>query len=232
MKNTIQKAKQQSAFAASEYIKSGQIIGIGSGTTVSFLVEQLRKNILDGLLSDICCIPASYQSELELRRAKIPIGSLYDYPEPDITIDGADEIDNQFNLIKGGGAALTREKILASAARQFIIVADYQKKVDKLGLRWAVPMEVIPFGLGFVYSEISKLGAKPVLRIAKQKNGPIITDNGNFIIDAKFQDISSPQKIARKLKAIPGIIEHGLFCDMVDVACIGYPDHVESVKIR
>ena len=222
--------KQKSAIEALKYIKSGQAIGIGSGSTVAKFIEELGEKIQKKELADIICIPASYQSELDLQIAEIKIGTLHDYPELDICIDGTDQVDQDFNLIKGGGAALTREKILAHAAKEVLIIADNTKLVDVLGGTQPLPIEVLPFGLGFVEAQLRRLGFDPILRIAKHKNGPIITDNGNFIIDANIPKIKRPEEMADKLQTIPGIIEHGLFCNLVSLLIIGYPDKVQVIR--
>ena len=146
----------------------------------------------------------------------------------DLTIDGADQIDGQLNLIKGMGGALTREKIVASATKQFVIVADETKLTEKLGANCAVPVEVLPFALPTVMLKMQEKGGKPVLREAKGKVGPVVTDNGNFIVDVAFGPINTPKELDSKLKSIPGIIETGLFVQMADIVYVG--THVGTVQ--
>jgi len=232
MNDTIQAAKIQCAQAAIKSISSSNILGIGSGSTVALFVEALASALQSGKLENIVCIPASYQSEHDLRKAKIPISSLMEHPSLDFTIDGADEIDPKYNLIKGGGAALTREKIIAQAAQKVLILADYQKQVTKLGSKFPVPVEIIPFSFGFIQTQLNDLGGTSALRIANKKNGPVISDNGNFILDVNFQDLSDPSAVGLKINNIPGVVEHGLFCALTDEVIIGYPDRVEHIIVN
>jgi ribose 5-phosphate isomerase A len=160
----------------------------------------------------------------------IAITSLEEHPEINVTIDGADQIDPELNLIKGMGAALAREKIVASASRQNVIIADESKKVNVLGENGhPVPVEALPFAIAVVKLGIEALGGKPVLREGKGKVGPVITDNGNVVIDAVFGVISNAAELEVKLKMIPGAVETGLFVGLADTAYIGTPSKVEKI---
>ncbi|MHA1239103.1 MAG: ribose-5-phosphate isomerase RpiA [Candidatus Odinarchaeia archaeon] len=225
MENSLEYAKKNAAFKALKEIKDGQVIGIGSGSTVSYLIKFLGEKIKSREL-DILAVPSSYQSFYELVNAGVKVTSLDEHPQLDITIDGADEVDGNFNMIKGGGAALTREKIIASVAKKVVIIVDYTKITEKLGSK-PVPVEVIPFAFKPVYLTLQKMGGKPVLRMGKHKMGPVITDNGNLIIDVKFSEITDPENFEWKINNIPGVVENGIFYNLVDALYVGYEDKVE-----
>jgi ribose 5-phosphate isomerase A len=188
------------------------VVGLGTGSTVYFAIERLAERVRDGLA--ITGIPTSYQTALRAREAGIPLTTLDDHPVIDIAIDGADEVDPRLRLIKGRGAALLREKCVASAARRFIVVVDEQKQVKKLGAA-PVPVEVLPFAVGPVLRELRRIGGDPVIRDGVKKDGPVITDNGNFIVDCTFAGIKNPEKLEATLAAVPGIVESGLFSGLV-----------------
>jgi ribose 5-phosphate isomerase A len=156
----------------------------------------------------------------------VPLTTLNEHPQLDLAIDGADQIDSELNLIKGMGGALTREKVVASAAKQLIIVADATKLVEKLGTNHPIPVEVLPFALPTVMVKMRELGGKPVLREGKGKVGPVVTDNGNFVVDVDFGPIRAPKELDLQLKVIPGVIETGLFVGIADVVYLGKPDGV------
>ena len=226
--NEKDRQKKVAAKAAVNHIETGQIIGIGSGSTVEIFIELLKDRILTDKLK-IKTVPTSYQSLLLLIQNKIPITSLNEYPELDLAIDGADEIDPKLDLIKGGGAALTQEKIVDSAANKFIIISDESKRVNNLGERFRVPIEIIPIALESVMIKLKPYSSDCILREAVKKMGPVVTDNGNFIIDAKFADIKNPKQLELNLNGIPGIIENGLFIDMAEIVYIGTNSGVEKL---
>jgi ribose 5-phosphate isomerase A len=215
-----EEAKKRVAAEAVGHVKNGYIVGLGSGSTVAYAISNLSRKIKEEKL-DVLCVPSSYQSSFIAVKEKIPLTTLDEYPILDLAIDGADQIDKKLNLIKGEGAALAREKIVASSAKKLIIIADETKLTANLGLDHHVPIEVLPFGAKFVLNRILKSGWKATLREGKGKVGPVITDNGNFIIDADFGIIKDPRELEMKLKNIPGIVETGLFIGMVDLAYIG-----------
>lgn len=213
MNTPLQTFKQQAAEYAVETIQSGMVIGLGSGSTAIFAVRRLSEMLHAGTLSNIVGIPTSQQTAEEARRLEIPLTSLDDHPHIDITIDGADEIDPKLNAIKGGGGALLHEKIVAKASRILIIVIDESKMSPVLGKRWAVPVEVIPFGWRLQADYLASLGAQLTLR-RQADNTPFQTDEGNYILDCDFGEIADPYTLAERLKARTGIVEHGLFLDL------------------
>jgi len=213
--------KKQAAKKAVEFIDSGMILGLGSGSTAHFALEEIGKRIRDGRLKSIIGIPSSIKTEADAKQFGIPIRSLADYPEIDLTIDGADEVDPDLNVIKGGGGALLREKILAQISRRFIVIVDESKRSPALGVKSVVPVEVIPFGSYPVLRFLKTLSKEAKLRL-NEKNEPFQTDQGNFIIDCKFEKISQPNELAAILKAKTGIVEHGLFLGLAtDVIVAG-----------
>lgn len=222
----IEIGKKNAAFkAVEENVKKGMILGIGSGSTVVYAVKKIAEiNKTEDL--NLKCIPTSFQSRQLIEENGLTLVTLDQYPEIDLDIDGADEIDNALNLIKGGGGCLVQEKIVASSSKNLVIIADYRKKSEKLGENWnkGVPIEVIPFGYVPILKKLEKLRGKPVLRMAKAKAGPIVSDNGNFIIDVDFGLIESPSDMNDKLLKIPGVVDTGLFVGMASKAYIGQKD--------
>jgi len=226
----IQEAKKKAALEAIKHVKNNTIIGLGSGTTVAFAIEALGKRVQKENLQ-IMGIPSSYQAFQLAIQHGIQITTLDEHPIIDITIDGADQITPKLQLIKGMGAALAREKIVAAASKYNIIIADESKRVNHLGENnQAVPIEVLPFALSLVVNKITMLGCIPVVREGKGKLGPIITDNGNFIIDAYFGLISDPQELSIKVKSIPGVVETGFFINLTDIAYIATENRLEKLE--
>ena len=219
----IEKGKRNAAIkAVDENVKNNMILGIGSGSTVVYAVQRLGEINKENSLA-LKCIPSSFQAYQLIIENKLDLVSLDQFPEIDLDIDGADEIDKNLNLIKGGGGCLVQEKIVASNSKELVIIADFRKKSETLGMKWkkGVPLEVIPIAYVPIMSKLEKIGGKPFLRMAKSKSGPLITDNGNFIIDADFGEISNPVELNSKLLSIPGIVDTGLFIDMTTKAYIG-----------
>jgi ribose 5-phosphate isomerase A len=226
----IQTQKQKAALEAVKHVKDGYIVGLGSGSTAAFAIEALGERIKQENLH-IMGVPTSYQAFLLAVECKIPITTLDEHPVIDITIDGADQLTPELFLIKGGGAALAREKIVASATKLNIIIADEAKKVKLLGENnQFVPVEVLPFALPIVKETIIAMGGKPVVREGKGKLGPTITDNGNAIIDAYFGEIVNPAELAVKVKMIPGVVETGFFIGLTDIVYIGTNSTVERFE--
>jgi ribose 5-phosphate isomerase A len=226
----IEAAKRNAGLAAVEHVKDGSIVGLGSGSTVAFAIEALGEKIRRENLR-VLGVPTSYQSFLLAVKHKIPVTTLEEYPVIDVTIDGADQIDTKLNLIKGMGAALAREKIVASASKLNIIIADESKKVKFLGESdHPVPVEVLPFGISLVRRKIAKMGGKPILREGKGKVGPVITDNGNVVLDVVFGLIEDPEMLETKLRMIPGVVETGLFVGLADVAIFGSSSGIKRVE--
>ena len=226
----IQEAKKNAAIEAVKHVKNNSVVGLGSGTTVAFAIEALGYRVKNENLK-IIGIPSSYQAFQLAVQHGIQITTLDEHPIIDITIDGADQITPELYLIKGMGAALTREKIVATASKYNIIIADESKQVNMLGENnQAVPIEVLPFALSLVKNKITAIGGVPIVREGKGKLGPIITDNGNIIIDANFGLIQNPQELSVKVKMIPGVIETGFFTDLTDIAYIATENKIEKIQ--
>ena len=209
MKKNVISEKQLSAEAACDYVKDGMIVGLGTGTTAEFAVRKIGKLIRDGL--SIRGIPTSNRTK-ELAEAEgIPLIDFSESMFIDLTIDGADEIDENLNMIKGGGAALLQEKIVASVSRAEIIVVNRTKLVDQLGV-FPLPVEVIPFGWQVVFNQLESLHGNPHLRL--NKGNPLVTDQRNYIIDCHFRKIKNPKLLEHQLNMIPGVVENGLFINL------------------
>ena len=218
-------AKKAAAYSAIDKFvtKSTRVIGIGSGSTIAYAVERL------GQLKEMnikACIPSSFQAQQLILENNLPLGTLNQFPEIDVCFDGADEIDGKLNCIKGGGGCHLQEKLVISNSKKFYIVADYRKESKCLGSTWTkgVPLEVVPMAYVSVMKKLELLGGKPVLRMAKSKAGPCVSDNGNFIIDCDFGPIKDCQKLEQELKQTVGIIETGLFLNMANGVFYGLLD--------
>lgn len=213
--------KQEVGKAAANLVKSGSIVGLGTGSTTAYTIQFLGLRLKSGELKDIVGIPTSFQAEVLAKQYGIPLTTLDAADHIDIAIDGADEVDPQKNLIKGGGAAHTREKIVDYLANQFIVVVDSSKLVDRLGSSFPVPVEVISMAIAPAMRAIEKLGGKPELRMGVKKAGPVITDQGNMVIDVKFDNIDHPAELEKTLNNIPGVLENGIFVGCTDLVLIG-----------
>lgn len=213
--------KQEVGKEAANLVKSNSIVGLGTGSTTAYTIQFLGDRLKSGELKDIVGIPTSFQAEVLAKQYGIPLTTLDAVNRIDIAIDGADEVDPQKNLIKGGGAAHTREKIVDYLADQFIVVVDSSKLVERLGSSFAVPVEVIPMAITPVMRAIEKLGGKPELRMGIKKAGPVITDQGNMVVDVKFDTIEHPAELEKTLNNIPGVLENGIFVGCTDLVLIG-----------
>ena len=218
--------KEAAGRAGAKLVGDGDVVGLGTGSTAYFAVVALGERVKMGL--KIIGIPTSVQTADLARAVGIPLTTLDEHPEIDITIDGADEVDSQLRLIKGGGGALLREKVVASASRKMIVVADSGKIVPVLG-KFPLPVEVISFARTVVEKKIATLGGSPKLR-TKPDGSPYLTDNGNPILDCSFGEIADPASLALALSNTPGIVEHGLFIGLVTVALIGRGGRVEELR--
>jgi ribose 5-phosphate isomerase A len=218
--------KQIAARAAVELVQAGSIVGLGSGSTSTYAVRFLSERVRDGL--KIVGIPTSRQTKRLAEQLGIPLATLDEHPEIDIDIDGADEIDPQLNLIKGGGGAFLREKIIASVSSRFIVIADSAKQVKRVG-RFPLPVEVVPFAQSLIKTQIEAMGAKVSLRNYAYGN-PYVTDEGHHILDCTFGEIPDPPALAEKLCHIPGVVEHGLFIGMAELALIGKDGNVVQLR--
>ncbi len=198
--------KQRAAEAAVEYVKDGMIVGLGTGSTTEFAVKKLGERVRDGLA--IRGIPTSDVTKVQAEEEGIPLIDFSETMYIDLTIDGADEIDVNLNMIKGGGAALLREKIVASASKEEIIIVSHEKFVKQLG-SFPLPVEVIPFGWQIIFNQLETLGGSPDLRL--KQGQPLRTDQGNYIIDCRFRQIIDAAQLEQWLNMIPGVVENGLF---------------------
>jgi ribose 5-phosphate isomerase A len=203
---------------AVKYIKDGMIVGLGTGSTVEYTLRKLGKKVKEGL--NIQGIPTSIHTKRIANEENIPLTTLEENPEIDLTIDGADEVDSYLNLIKGGGGALTREKVIAFNSKKVIIVIDDSKVVKALGIDFPLPVEVIKFGWTSTKKTLEKFGCEVKLREI-MNNEPFITDNGNYILDCEFERIEDPEQLDTDLNLIPGVVETGLFIGLVDEVIVG-----------
>lgn len=226
----IEAAKQRAAKKAVEHLKSGFVVGLGSGSTAAYAVRIIGERIRRGELKDILGVATSRQAASEAVKAGVPLTTLDEHPSLNISVDGADQIDGDLNAIKGGGGALLREKVVASASESYIIVADETKLISKLGKGCHLPVEVLPFALKPVVLRIGALGAKVSVRKGSGKVGPVVTDNGNIIIDADFGAIDDPKELEAQLKSFPGVIETGLFLGYASTAYIGVEGDVKRLN--
>ena len=218
--------KKASARAATKFVKTGMAVGLGSGTTVTQLIRILAEQRLKAIF-----IPSSIATQKLASELGLELGSLKDHPKLDLMIDGADEVDPDFNMIKGKGGAHTREKIVASAARKVVIVVDRTKLVKRLGERAPVPVEVLPFEYKFTMTKLVKLNGKAILRTTSAR-APFVTDNGNYIIDVKFPRISQPAELEAKVNMVPGVVENGLFVGVADEVFVGHDGGCARLKSK
>ncbi|MFP3871494.1 MAG: ribose-5-phosphate isomerase RpiA [Candidatus Natronoplasma sp.] len=210
--------KKNAGYRAAGYVEDDMVVGLGTGSTAKFAIEKIGERIEDKGL-DVVGIPTSIETEKRAERAGIDIVELDEANKIDLTIDGADEVDPNKQLIKGGGGALLREKIIAYNSKRYIIIVDPSKMVDTLGVHFDLPLEVLPKWHEGIADCVKKLGCEPELRTAQEE--VFVTDNGNNILDCDFGGIDSPRELSKKLDSIPGVLEHGLFIDMIDLVVIG-----------
>ena len=216
----VQALKKQAAEYAADFVESGMVIGLGTGSTAIFATRRIAQRIKSGDLRDILAIPTSLATEAAAIELGIPLTGFAHHKRIDLTIDGADEVDPDLNVIKGGGGALLREKIVAQATARQVIVVDDSKLSDRLGTRFYVPVEVVNFGWESQGSYLRELGA--VVRLRREGEASYKTDQGNLILDCEFGPIADVAELAREIKGRAGIVEHGLFIGLVhDVVVVG-----------
>ena len=220
MSSDLNQQKQRAAAHAATYVQSGMVIGLGTGATATLFVRRLAERLANGELTNLVGIPTSSQIASEAQRLNVPLTTLEEQPQIDLTVDGADEVDPQLNLIKGGGGALLREKIVAQASKREVIIVDEAKLSPVLGTKWHVPVEVIPFGWRTQAAYLTHLGANVVLRASKD-GSPFVTDQGNYILDSHFGQIADPAALAKTLNQRVGIVEHGLFVKLAQEVIVG-----------
>lgn len=215
--------KQLAGERAADYVEDGMVVGLGTGSTVYYTIKRLGEMVANGL--QIVGVATSVQTEDLAKELSIPLSTLDEQPEIDLTIDGADEVDPNLNLIKGLGGALLREKIVAIASKREIIVVDEGKDVDILGTRSPLPVEIVRFGFKKTIASLSALGCSPTLR--ERDGRAFVTDNNNYIVDCRFDRISDPVTLERDINSIVGVVENGLFIGLTDTVVIGRQDDVE-----
>jgi ribose 5-phosphate isomerase A len=225
----VEEAKRGAAEAAAQHVESGMVIGLGTGSTAKHIIRIIGSSLSSGTLTEVIGVPTSNQTAAEAEKAGVPLATLDEYPELDIGIDGADQIDVKLDVVKGGGGALLREKIVASACKTYIIIADDRKLTDRLGDGFPLPIEVLPFSATSARIKVESLGASVKLRL-NDKSEPFVTDNGNHILDADFGGIGDPGWLEGELKAIPGVLETGLFLGYADIAYVGSRDGVRRME--
>jgi ribose 5-phosphate isomerase A len=214
--------KQKVGEAAAARVTSGSIVGLGTGSTTALAIQAIGDRLKSGELKDIKGVPTSFQARVLAKENNIPLVSLDEIDHMDVAIDGADEVDPNKNLIKGGGAAHTQEKIVDTLANQFIVVVDSGKLVDKLGTTFLLPVEVLPMAVTPVMRAIEKLGGQPTIRMGVKKAGPVVSDNGNLIVDVKFEGgIDNPVELEKTLNNLPGVLENGIFAGVAHLILVG-----------
>lgn len=216
-------AKQAAALEAARMVESGSVVGLGTGSTTEFAINELGRRIREERITCLG-VPTSHSAELLARAQGILIRTLYDVERIDLAIDGADEVDQYKNLMKGSGGAHTREKIVDSFADRFVVVVDDSKLVSQLGSTMAIPLEVLPLAVPAVTRQIQDLGGTSELRMAgggRGHYGPVITDQGNMVLEVRFPVIEQPKELEARLNSVPGVVENGLFCGLADLILIG-----------
>ena len=214
--------KQAVAEAAVEQFRDGMIVGLGSGSTAALMIEGLGKRLASGQLKDIVGVTTSFQGEVLAAQLGIPLRSLNAVDRIDLAIDGADEVDPAFQLIKGGGACHVQEKLVAARAERFVVVVDSTKLVERLNLDFLLPVEVLPGAWRQVQQQLSAMGGAGELRMAQRKAGPVVTDQGNLVLDVRFDGgIADPVDLERSVNNLPGVLENGLFVNLADEVLVG-----------
>ena len=214
--------KQAVAEAAVEQFRDGMIVGLGSGSTAALMIQGLGQRLASGQLKDIVGVTTSFQGEVLAAELGIPLRSLNAVDRIDLAIDGADEVDPAFQLIKGGGACHVQEKLVAARAERFVVVVDSTKLVKRLNLEFLLPVEVLPGAWRQVQQQLSAMSGKAELRMAQRKAGPVVTDQGNLVLDVRFEGgISDPVGLERSINNLPGVLENGLFVNLADEVLVG-----------
>ena len=219
--------KQMAGAASVQFIENGMVIGLGTGSTATYMVQALAQRLEKGL-HIVGAVPSSQATHDLASSLGVPLTNLDTYPELDLYVDGADEVDPQLNLLKGAGGALVREKVIATAARRFIVIADINKQVERLVTRFPIPVEVVPFAISPVHKHLEKLGA--IVTVRTVAGQPFITDNHNMILDCAFpQGVIDPHALNEQIIHIVGVVETGLFLNMAERVLIGSPDGVKML---
>jgi len=214
--------KEAVALAAVEQIRDGMVLGLGSGSTAALMIRALGGRLQRGELRDIVGVTTSFQGEVLAAELGIPLRSLNAVDRIDLAIDGADEVDPSFQLIKGGGACHVQEKLVARRAERFVVVVDATKLVDRLNLGFLLPVEVLPGAWRQVQGQLAEMGGAAELRMAVRKAGPVVTDQGNLVLDVRFDGgIGDPESLEKEINNLPGVLENGLFVNLTDQVLVG-----------
>ncbi len=222
MSDLQDRMKQAVAAASTEQIQSGMVVGLGSGSTAALMIQALGAKLKSGELTDVVGVTTSFQGEVLAAELGIPLKSLNAIERIDLAIDGADEVDPAFQLIKGGGACHVQEKLVAVRAERFVVVVDSTKLVDTLNLGFLLPVEVLPGAWRQVQAQLAALAGTANLRMAVKKAGPVVTDQGNLVLDVKFDGgISDPAALEAAINNLPGVLENGLFVNITDQVLVG-----------
>lgn len=220
----MNEAKRLAGRAAADRVESGMVVGLGTGSTARHAIIRLGERLAAGEIADVAGIPTSFESSVLAREHGVPLALLDQIDRIDLAIDGADEVDPDLDLIKGGGGAHTREKIVAANADRFMVVVDESKLVDQLGSKVPVPVEVLPMAVAVVERALAQLGGVVELRMAQRKAGPVVSDQGNLILDCRFSSpglIDDPGELEKTINNIPGVLDNGIFARLADVVLIG-----------
>jgi ribose 5-phosphate isomerase A len=223
--------KQEVARRAAALVQPGMTVGLGSGSTAALLIADIGRRIRSGELTGIRGVPTSFQASVLAQENGIALAALNEVERIDLAIDGADEVDPSRNLIKGGGACHTAEKLVDSRAERFVVVVDATKIVEHLGQKMPLPVEALPAAYRQVMAVLRGMGADPQLRMAVRKAGPVVTDQGNFVIDARFARIDDPGGLERQINNVPGVLDNGLFVGLADTVLVGEVDG-DGVRVR
>jgi ribose 5-phosphate isomerase A len=222
MSDLQDRMKQAVAEAAVEQIRDGMVLGLGSGSTAALMIQALGAKLQRGELRDIVGVTTSFQGEVLAAELGIPLRSLNAIERIDLAIDGADEVDPSFQLIKGGGACHVQEKLVARRADRFVVVVDATKLVERLNLGFLLPVEVLPGAWRQVQAQLGAMGGEASLRMAVRKAGPVVTDQGNLVLDVRFEGgIGDPRSLEKEINNLPGVLENGLFVDLTDQVLVG-----------
>ncbi len=221
------------AKAAVDQIEDGMVLGLGSGSTAALMIKSLSEKLKDGSLKEIVGVTTSFQGEVLATQLGIPLKAFSAVSKIDLAIDGADEVDPDFQLIKGGGACHVQEKLVASIADRFLVVVDSSKLVKKLNLSFKLPVEVLPSAWQLVKKRINSLGAESFLRMAEKKAGPVVTDQGNLVLDITFDNgIDDPETLEKQINNFPGVLENGLFVNLTDEVLVGEINNGSTIVNR
>jgi len=227
--DVLEKAKRTAAIEAVRHVKDGYVVGLGSGSTAALAIVEIGRKMKKEKIH-VMGVPTSYQAFMLAVKNGVPTTTLEENPVLDLVIDGADQVDKDLNMIKGMGGALAREKIVAGSSKFNVIVVDATKKVKVLGENnQPVPIEVLPFAVSLVDRKVREIKGKPILREGKGKVGPVVTDNGNLILDVDFGLIHKPRELASKIEAFSGVVETGLFVELASVVYVGSSSGVEKL---